>query len=183
MHYHVRSPFDCSTPNRYLNQCWLFWTWSPRKHILWNFNRNAIIFIEENEFENVSKMATILSRADLNRSAHISTIWLIIFRLSLSSKKYASLWSFSQKVSTGFASVLVNMLIRGTFRCISIIYPKSLSLAKELSLQRSLLGRQNSYFSNKLQRWTLVSPHKGPLTRKTFLCHDVMVYFAEYPKI
>ena len=47
-------------------------------------------------------------------------------------KKYSSLCSFSQKISTGFTPVLVYTLIGGTSRCISIMCPKALFLGLEL---------------------------------------------------
>ena len=43
----------CSAPSHYLNQCWLSVSWTPENRVHWNFNRNSIIFIQENAFANV----------------------------------------------------------------------------------------------------------------------------------
>ena len=46
-----------------LNQWWNIFTWTLRKKVQWNFDRNSNIFIQENAFENVvCEMASILSR-------------------------------------------------------------------------------------------------------------------------
>ena len=44
---------DCSAPSRYLNQCWRIVNWSHGNKFQWNMNRNSVIFIQENAFENV----------------------------------------------------------------------------------------------------------------------------------
>ena len=49
-------------PSHYLNQCWNIVNWTLGNKLQWNLNRNLNIFIEENAFENVWKMAAILSR-------------------------------------------------------------------------------------------------------------------------
>ena len=43
----------CTKPSHYLNQCWLIVNWTPGNKFQWNLNRNPIIFIKENAFENV----------------------------------------------------------------------------------------------------------------------------------
>ena len=43
----------CSAPSHYLNQCWLIVNWTPVNKFQWNLNRNSIIFVQENAFENV----------------------------------------------------------------------------------------------------------------------------------
>ena len=43
----------CSASSHYLNQCWLIVNWAPGNIFQWNLNRNSIIFIQENENENV----------------------------------------------------------------------------------------------------------------------------------
>ena len=42
-----------SAPSHYLNQCWIIVNWTPGNKFQWNLNRNYIIFIQENAFENV----------------------------------------------------------------------------------------------------------------------------------
>ena len=45
------------------NQCWNIVNWTLRNKLQWNFNRNSIIFIQENALQNVvCEMASILSR-------------------------------------------------------------------------------------------------------------------------
>ena len=44
-------------------QCYVIVNWATRNKLLWNFNQNTKIFIQENSFENVvCEMASILSR-------------------------------------------------------------------------------------------------------------------------
>ena len=43
----------CSVPSHYLNHCWLIVNGTPGNRFQWNLNRNYIIFIEENAFDNV----------------------------------------------------------------------------------------------------------------------------------
>ena len=50
------------SPNHYLEQCWLIFNWSLRNKHQWNFDQNSNIFIEANPFQNVWKMAAMLSR-------------------------------------------------------------------------------------------------------------------------
>ena len=45
----------------YLNQCWNIVNWTLGNKFQWNLNRNLYTFIQENVFENVWKMAAILS--------------------------------------------------------------------------------------------------------------------------
>ena len=63
-------------------------------------------------------------------------------------KKYSSLYSViftSKKISTGFTSVSVYMLIGVLLGVFELYAPKALFLGLELRLQQSLLGRQASY--------------------------------------
>ena len=49
--------------NHYLNQCWLIVNWIFKNKSRWNLNQDALIFIEENAFENViCHVAAILFR-------------------------------------------------------------------------------------------------------------------------
>ena len=55
----------CLAPSNYLNQCLLIFYQTPGNKFQWNLNRNSIIFIQRNVFENVvCEMAAILSRGD-----------------------------------------------------------------------------------------------------------------------
>ena len=55
--------YNKTAPSHYLNQWWNIVNWTLRNKLQWNFNRNLIIFIQENPFQNVVwKMAAILSR-------------------------------------------------------------------------------------------------------------------------
>ena len=55
-------------PSHYLNQCWNIVNWTLRNKLLWNFNRNSNIFIQQNALENVvCEMASILSGPQLRR--------------------------------------------------------------------------------------------------------------------
>ena len=40
-------------PGHYLNQCWLIVNWTTRNIFQWSWNRNSILFIQENAIENV----------------------------------------------------------------------------------------------------------------------------------
>ena len=42
-----------SAPSHCLNQCWPIVNWTPGNKFQWNLNRNSVIFIQENAFENV----------------------------------------------------------------------------------------------------------------------------------
>ena len=69
-------------------------------------------------------------------------------------KKYSSLYSVifsSKKISTGFTSVSVYMLIGVLLGVFELYAPKALFLGLELRLQQSLLGRQASYLH--LNHW------------------------------
>ena len=48
-------------PSHYPNQCWDITNWTLRNKIQWNWNWNSNIFIHRKAFENVWKMAAILS--------------------------------------------------------------------------------------------------------------------------
>ena len=48
-------------PTHYLNQWWNIINSTCRNKLQWNFNRNSNIFTQENAFENMCKMASILS--------------------------------------------------------------------------------------------------------------------------
>ena len=50
-----------SAPSHYLNQCWNIVNWTIRNKRQWKLNKNLFIFVQENGFENVWKMAAILS--------------------------------------------------------------------------------------------------------------------------
>ena len=43
----------CSAPIHHLNQCWIIVNCTLGNKLLWNFNRNSNIFIQENAFKNV----------------------------------------------------------------------------------------------------------------------------------
>ena len=62
--------------SHYLNQCWIV-SWTLRNNFYWNLNKNIIIIIEENEFENaVCKMMVILFRLRyVNLLWPSDTIW------------------------------------------------------------------------------------------------------------
>ena len=47
--------------SHYLNHCWNIVNWTLRNKLQWNFYQNSYIFIEENAFKNVCKMASISS--------------------------------------------------------------------------------------------------------------------------
>ena len=54
----------CSGPCHYLNQCWLIIYWTHANKFYWNFNQGTVIFIKENESENISsKILSLLSRS------------------------------------------------------------------------------------------------------------------------
>ena len=53
---------DCSAPSHYLKQFWVFVNWTLKNKLQWNSNQNTTHFSQENAFENVSEMASILSR-------------------------------------------------------------------------------------------------------------------------
>ena len=40
-------------PSHYLNKCWLIVNWTLWNKFQWNLNRNMLIFIQDNAFENV----------------------------------------------------------------------------------------------------------------------------------
>ena len=48
-------------PSHYLNQCYNIVNWILGNKLQWNFNQNQYIFIQENAFENVCKLASISS--------------------------------------------------------------------------------------------------------------------------
>ena len=50
-----------SAPSHYLNQSWNIVNWNLGNKLQWNLKRNSNIFIQENAFENIWKMAAILS--------------------------------------------------------------------------------------------------------------------------
>ena len=49
-------------PSHFLNQCWGVVNWTLGNKLKWNLNQNSCITVQENAFENVLKMAAILSR-------------------------------------------------------------------------------------------------------------------------
>ena len=51
-----------SAPSHHLNHCGYIDDWTPRNIFMWNSNKNKMISMHENAFENVCEMATILSR-------------------------------------------------------------------------------------------------------------------------
>ena len=51
-----------SAISHYLIQCWNIVNWTPRNKLQGNFHWNIYVFIQENMFENMCKMASILSR-------------------------------------------------------------------------------------------------------------------------
>ena len=51
-----------TAPSHYLNQCWNIVNWTLGNKLQGNINRNSYIFIHENAFGNVWKMAAILCR-------------------------------------------------------------------------------------------------------------------------
>ena len=53
---------DRPVPNHYLNQCWNIVNWTLGNKHQGNINRNSYIYIHENAFGSVWKMAAILSR-------------------------------------------------------------------------------------------------------------------------
>ena len=56
--YHKTRP---SLAPSHLNQCWLIVNCSLRNNVQWHINRNALVFFQENAFENIVwKMAAIL---------------------------------------------------------------------------------------------------------------------------
>ena len=68
-----------SAPSHYLNRCWSIVNivnWTFRNKLKWNFNRNSNIFIQEIEFENVCKMASILSQPQWV-NAITADVWLL----------------------------------------------------------------------------------------------------------
>ena len=70
-----------------MNQCWNIVYWTLRNKLWWNLNRNAYIFIQENAFENVSKMAAILSRHQCVKE------WGLLFLYNCChTKPYARSW-------------------------------------------------------------------------------------------
>ena len=49
--------------SHYLKQCWNIVNWTLGNKFQWNLNENLYIFILEGAFENVMKLAAILSRS------------------------------------------------------------------------------------------------------------------------
>ena len=50
------------SPSHYLNRCWCIINWTLKNIIQWNFNKNTMIFVQENEMENIlCKILAILS--------------------------------------------------------------------------------------------------------------------------
>ena len=71
----------CSAPSHYLNQCWNIVNWTLRNKLQWNLNRNSIIFIQENAFENVVwKMAAILTRPQCVKRTNNGLTWSILWQ-------------------------------------------------------------------------------------------------------
>ena len=61
-----------SVPSDYQNQCWNIVNWTFGNKLQRHFNRNAYIFVQENEFEKViCKMAVILFGIDVFKGNYI----------------------------------------------------------------------------------------------------------------
>ena len=74
------------SPSHYLNQCWNIVNWTLRNKLQLNWNPN--IFVQENAFENVCKMASILSRPQCAKwekiqqnNSHHSSLWRFMYSL------------------------------------------------------------------------------------------------------
>ena len=51
-----------AAPSHYPNQCWNSFLWTPISKLRWNLHLNLYISVQDNAFENVGKMTSILSR-------------------------------------------------------------------------------------------------------------------------
>ena len=68
-----------TAPSHYMNQCWNIVNWTLRNKLLWYFNRNSNIFIQENALENVvCEMAYSLSRPECVKR-DTKTAYTVIF--------------------------------------------------------------------------------------------------------
>ena len=65
-----------------------------------NFNENRIIFIQQNAFENVCKIAVILVRPELVKSYHILTISTELLNFDPKTGQYVS-WKYNCKKKNG----------------------------------------------------------------------------------
>ena len=111
----------CSAPTHYLNKWWIIVVSIFRNKSLWNWNKNATVFFQENTFENdICKMSAILSQPQCvkgipcaQRSPWRTPVkWFLLVKtqlgimktvccwLSISCTKAMYLWSFSKPWST-----------------------------------------------------------------------------------
>ena len=61
-------------------KCWLIVNWSLGNKLQSNCNHNSNIFSQENVFENVSKMAAVLSQCQCVKQCVVLTQWMFIVR-------------------------------------------------------------------------------------------------------
>ena len=162
----------CSLFGLYLNRCCVIVNWALRNKCQWNFNKNMIMFIQENEFENiVCKMAAILSRpkgVKRNCFLNINPVTLKISSLCYAiniKTMLCNCWSIWLQWAS-WHIISLNCLFNSLFR---------------LTSKKKIQGLHYCPFVRGIHWWwwQVGSPHKGPVMQKAFPGHDIIMYISQ----
>ena len=148
----------CSAPSHYLNQFWRIVNWTRGNKFHGNSNRNSIIFIQENVFKlSSARMAALLSRRRWAKEGQLRS-WH-----TFASFVYELYWTHYSDVTM---SILASQITCDSTVCLCVCLDEH---------KRKHQSPCYWPFVRGIHHTPVNSPHKGPVTRKSFPFDDVIM--------